>query len=85
MRTGPHGMAGEIGVIFNIPQPFTIRSRRLTQVVRISHSHLLQTVQPDTADGDTIFSNFVQVRNLPFRPFYPVLFRNVPTFDDDAM
>ncbi|KAL6615943.1 hypothetical protein ACP70R_038213 [Stipagrostis hirtigluma subsp. patula] len=60
MKIGPHGMAGEIGVIFNIPQPFTIRSRRLTQVVRISHIHLLQTVRPNTVDADTIFSNFVQ-------------------------
>ncbi|CAM0870177.1 unnamed protein product [Alopecurus aequalis] len=60
MKIGPHGMAGEIGVMFNIPQPFTIRSRTLTQVIRISHGHLLHTVRPDTADGDTIFSNFVK-------------------------
>ena len=61
MKIGSHGMAGEIGVMFNIPQPFTVRSRTLTQVIRISHSHLLHTVQPDTADGETIFSNFVKV------------------------
>ncbi|KAF7037172.1 hypothetical protein CFC21_047615 [Triticum aestivum] len=60
MRIGPHGMAGEIGVMLNIPQPFTIRSRTLTQVIRISRSHLQNTVRPATADGDTIFSNFVQ-------------------------
>ncbi|KAE8793921.1 Potassium channel KAT3 [Hordeum vulgare] len=60
MRIGPHGMAGEMGVLFNIPQPFTIRSRTLTQVIRISHSHLQNTVRPATADGDTIFSNFLQ-------------------------
>ncbi|KAL6845045.1 hypothetical protein ACP4OV_024540 [Aristida adscensionis] len=59
-RIGAHGMAGEIGVIFSIPQPFTIRSWRLTQVVRISHSHLLHTVRPNTADAETIFSNFAQ-------------------------
>jgi CRP-like cAMP-binding protein len=61
MKIGPHGMAGEIGVMFNIPQPFTIRSRTLTQVIRISHSHLLHTIRPGTADGETIFSNFVKV------------------------
>ncbi|KAF7023138.1 hypothetical protein CFC21_035731 [Triticum aestivum] len=60
MRIGPHGMAGEIGVMLNIPQPFTIRSRTLTQVIRISRSHLQSTIWPATADGDTIFSNFVQ-------------------------
>ncbi|KAL5221925.1 hypothetical protein ABZP36_026638 [Zizania latifolia] len=53
-------MAGEIGVMFNIPRPVTIRSRKLTQVVRISHCHLHQTVRPNAADGDTVFSNFVQ-------------------------
>ncbi|XP_052158883.1 potassium channel KAT4 [Oryza glaberrima] len=59
-RIGPQGMAGEIRVMFSIPQPFTIRSRRLTQVVRISHIHLLQAVQPNTADGYIVFSNFIQ-------------------------
>uniref|UniRef100_A0A0E0DA51 Potassium channel n=1 Tax=Oryza meridionalis TaxID=40149 RepID=A0A0E0DA51_9ORYZ len=52
-RIGPRGMAGEIG-------PFTIRSRRLTHVVRISHTHLLQAVWPNTADGYIMFSNFIQ-------------------------
>uniref|UniRef100_A0A0E0P4L8 Potassium channel n=1 Tax=Oryza rufipogon TaxID=4529 RepID=A0A0E0P4L8_ORYRU len=59
-RIGPRGMAGEIGVMFSIPQPFTIRSRRLTHVVRISHTHLLQAVWPNTADGYIMFSNFIQ-------------------------
>ncbi|EAY75625.1 hypothetical protein OsI_03530 [Oryza sativa Indica Group] len=59
MRIGPRGMAGEIGVMFNIPQPFTIRSRKLTQLVRISHSHMVSTIRPNTADGVVVFSNFV--------------------------
>ncbi|KAF8400772.1 hypothetical protein HHK36_014073 [Tetracentron sinense] len=57
---GPADMAGEIGVIFNIPQPFTVRSKRLSQVIRISHQHFKQIVQPHTVDGKTIISNFVQ-------------------------
>ncbi|XP_022682454.1 potassium channel KAT6 [Setaria italica] len=60
MKVGPHGMAGEMGVIFGTPQPFTVRSRRLTQVVRISRSHLLQILRPNTADADTVHANFVQ-------------------------
>ncbi|TVU35298.1 hypothetical protein EJB05_17182, partial [Eragrostis curvula] len=60
MKIGPHGMAGEMGVIFNVPQPFTVRCRRLTQVVRISHSHLLQIIRPNTADADAIYCNFIQ-------------------------
>ncbi|RLM91874.1 hypothetical protein C2845_PM08G23900 [Panicum miliaceum] len=60
MKVGPHGMAGELGVIFGIPQPFTVRSRRLTEVVRIGQSHLLQILRPNTADADTVHANFVQ-------------------------
>ncbi|EAZ29513.1 hypothetical protein OsJ_13587 [Oryza sativa Japonica Group] len=63
-RIGPRGMVGEIGVMFSIPQPFTIRSRRLTQVVRISHIHLLQAVRPNTADGCIVFSNFILVSDF---------------------
>lgn len=51
---------GEIGVMFNIPQPFTVRTRRLSQVIRISHNHFKQLVQPLSEDGKIIVSNFLQ-------------------------
>ncbi|XP_054796802.1 potassium channel KAT3-like [Prosopis cineraria] len=54
------GMAGEIGVMFNVPQPFTVRCRRLSQVVRISHDHFKQMVQPYSNDGKAIVTNFNQ-------------------------
>ncbi|KAK9032238.1 hypothetical protein V6N11_056512 [Hibiscus sabdariffa] len=53
-------MAGEIGVIFNIPQPFTVRTRRLSQVIRISHHHFKQMVQTGSEDGKIIIANFIQ-------------------------
>nr|GMD44274.1 potassium channel KAT3-like [Ipomoea batatas] len=53
-------MAGELGVIFNIPQPFTVRSKRLSQVIRISHHHFEQLLQPLSDDGKKILSNFCQ-------------------------
>ncbi|KAJ0985595.1 hypothetical protein J5N97_003951 [Dioscorea zingiberensis] len=59
-KLGAADMAGEIGVIFNIPQPFTVRTKRLSQVVRISHRHFTQIVQPCISDGQIIVSNFVQ-------------------------
>ncbi|CAO1945175.1 unnamed protein product [Urochloa humidicola] len=59
-KIGPYCMAGEMGVIFGIPQPFTVRSTRLTQVVRIGQNHLLQILRPNTADADTVHDNFVQ-------------------------
>ncbi|MQM20909.1 hypothetical protein Taro_053939, partial [Colocasia esculenta] len=64
-KLGATEMAGEIGVIFNIPQPFTVRSKRLSQVVRISHRHFTQIVQSNIADGQKIISNFLQfLKNL---------------------
>lgn len=60
MRIGPHGMAGEMGVIFGVPQPFTIRSSRLTQAVCISNSHLMQILRSNTEDANTVHANFVQ-------------------------
>ncbi|XP_019157664.1 PREDICTED: potassium channel KAT3-like isoform X2 [Ipomoea nil] len=60
-KLGSTEMAGEVGVIFNIPQPFTVRSRRLSQVIRISHHHFKQLLQPLTEDGNKILSNFSQV------------------------
>ncbi|KAK1438219.1 hypothetical protein QVD17_04025 [Tagetes erecta] len=62
---GPMDMLGEIGVFFNIPQPFTVRSKKLSQVVRISHHHFKELVQPLNRDGKTIMSNFLQyLKNL---------------------
>ncbi|XP_010254156.1 PREDICTED: potassium channel KAT3-like isoform X2 [Nelumbo nucifera] len=57
---GPASMVGEIGVIFNIPQPFTVRSKRLSQVIRTSHQTFKQIVQPHIEDGKIIISNFIQ-------------------------
>lgn len=53
-------MFGELGVIFNIPQPFTVRSKRLSQVIRISHHIFKQLLQPLSEDGKIILSNFLQ-------------------------
>ncbi|XP_022730435.1 potassium channel KAT3-like [Durio zibethinus] len=59
-KLGAADMAGEIGVIFNIPQPFTVRTKRLSQVIRISHHHFKQMVQPQSEDGKIIIANFMQ-------------------------
>ncbi|KAH6835869.1 potassium channel protein [Perilla frutescens var. hirtella] len=57
---GSPEMFGEIGVMFNIPQPFTVRTKRLSQVIRISHNHFKQLLQPDSNDGKIIVSKFIQ-------------------------
>ncbi|KAH1131708.1 hypothetical protein J1N35_003086 [Gossypium stocksii] len=53
-------VAGEIGVIFNIPQPFTVRTKRLSQVIRISHHQFKQMVQSESGDGKIIIANFME-------------------------
>ncbi|KAL7187564.1 hypothetical protein ACSBR1_037604 [Camellia fascicularis] len=59
-KLGAADMAGEIGVLFNIPQPFTVRTKRLSQVIRISHHQFKQMVQPHNPDGKIIISSFIQ-------------------------
>ncbi|KAI9106754.1 hypothetical protein K1719_022282 [Acacia pycnantha] len=58
------GMAGEIGVMFNIPQPFTVRCRKLSQVIRISHYHFKQMVHLYSDDGKAIITNFNQQQGI---------------------
>ncbi|KAL6577261.1 hypothetical protein OROMI_011537 [Orobanche minor] len=53
-------MFGEIGMIFNIPQPFTVKTKRLSEVIRISHNHFKQLVEALSEDGKIIVSNFLQ-------------------------
>ncbi|CAH8360731.1 unnamed protein product [Eruca vesicaria subsp. sativa] len=58
-KLGPGDMVGEIGVVFNIPQPFTVRTRRLSQVIRISHHKFKEMVQSDVDDAKMIITNFM--------------------------
>ncbi|KAJ0262881.1 Potassium channel KAT3 [Hirschfeldia incana] len=62
-KLGPGDMVGEIGVVFNIPQPFTVRTRRLSQVIRISHHKFKEMVQSDVDDAKMIITNFMAYLN----------------------
>eukprot|EP01018_Ginkgo_biloba_P026205 Gb_11173 [translate_table: standard] len=59
-KLGAADVVGEFGVLFNIPQPFTVRTRRLSQLVRLSRRDFIQIVQTNIADGKTILGNFIQ-------------------------
>ncbi|KAL6215196.1 hypothetical protein ACLB2K_014627 [Fragaria x ananassa] len=74
---GSADMVGEFGVFFNIPQPFTVRTKRLSQVIRISHQHFKQMIQPQNDDSKIIITNFTQhlkdlkqevLQEIPFLP-----------------
>jgi len=47
--------------MFNQPQPFTFRTTKLSQVLRISRSKLMDIMQENREDGEIIRSNFQQV------------------------
>ncbi|XP_047323786.1 potassium channel KAT3 [Impatiens glandulifera] len=64
-KLGAADMAGEIGVMFNIPQPFTVRTKRLSQVIRFSHHHFRDILQ-NNSDKKIAVSNFKQyLRAMP--------------------
>lgn len=65
-KLGPGDMAGEIGVVFNIPQPFTVRTRRLSQVIRIGHHQFKEMAQSDIDDAKIIITNFMNVKVIKF-------------------
>ncbi|VVA15002.1 PREDICTED: potassium channel [Prunus dulcis] len=59
-KLGSADLVGEIGVFFNTPQPFTVRTKKLSQVIRISHHHFKEMVQPQNEDGMIMIKNFIQ-------------------------
>ncbi|KAM0973815.1 potassium channel KAT3-like [Malus sylvestris] len=59
-KLGSADLVGEIGVFFNIPQPFTVRTKKLSQVIRISHQSFKQIVQSQNEDSKIIIKNFIE-------------------------
>lgn len=57
---GPGEMFGEIGVICKRAQPFTVRTRKLSQLLRLNRNALLETIQTKPNDGKIILDNFSQ-------------------------
>lgn len=51
---------GEIGVLCYMPQPFTVRSRKLSQLLRLDRSVFMNVVQSFQEDGQRIVDNLLQ-------------------------
>ncbi|XP_038893858.1 potassium channel KAT1-like [Benincasa hispida] len=49
---------GEFGVLYQKPQPFTIRTTKLSQILRLKRTSLLYIIQSNTEDGNIIMTNF---------------------------
>ncbi|RAL37244.1 hypothetical protein DM860_004166 [Cuscuta australis] len=56
----PGDPCGEIGVMCYRPQLFTVRTRRLCQLLRMSRTSFLNIVQSNVGDGTIIMNNLLQ-------------------------
>lgn len=52
---------GEVGVLCYRPQLFTVRTKRLTQLLRLNRTTLLNLVRANVGDGAIIMNNLLQV------------------------
>ncbi|KAH7837049.1 hypothetical protein Vadar_008965 [Vaccinium darrowii] len=48
---------GEIGVLFNRTEPFTVRTTEISQMLRVNKSTLMKLIRENIEDGDTIMNN----------------------------
>jgi ankyrin repeat protein len=51
---------GEIGVLCYRPQPFTVRTKRLSQLLRLNRYSFMNIVKSNVADGTTIMNNLLK-------------------------
>lgn len=51
---------GEIGALCYKPQPFTVRSKKLSQLLRINRNAFLSIVQGNVVDGQIVIDNLYQ-------------------------
>lgn len=54
-------LCGEIGVLCYRPQLFTVRTKRLTQLLRLNRTTFLNIIQANVGDGTIIMNNLLQV------------------------
>nr|GEW86305.1 potassium channel AKT1-like [Tanacetum cinerariifolium] len=56
----PGDLCGEIGVLCYRPQLFTVRTKRLSQLLRLNRTTFLNIVQANVGDGTVIMNNLLQ-------------------------
>lgn len=62
-------LCGEIGVLCYRPQLFTVRTKRLCQLLRLNRATFLNIIQANVGDGTIIMNNLLQVYCLYNYPF----------------
>lgn len=53
-------VVGEIGALCYKPQPFTVRSKKLSQLLRINRNSFLTIIQGNVVDGQIVIDNLYQ-------------------------
>ncbi|ONK81092.1 uncharacterized protein A4U43_C01F25190 [Asparagus officinalis] len=51
---------GEVGVLCYKPQPFTVRTTELSQILRLSRTTLMNIIQENKEDGNIVMNNLFQ-------------------------
>ncbi|XP_031392282.1 potassium channel KAT3-like [Punica granatum] len=68
---------GEIGVLCQRPQPYTVRTREISQILRLNRTSLINTIRSNKEDGPIIVKNFFmklegpECVNVPYQHFNP--------------
>lgn len=62
----PGHVFGEVGVLCYRPQLFTVRTKRLSQLLRLNRTAFLNLVQANVGDGAIIMNNLLQVGPMLF-------------------
>lgn len=57
----PGDVVGELGLLCYKPQLFTVRTKRLSQLLRLNRTAFLNLVQANVGDGTIIMNNLLQV------------------------
>lgn len=69
LRLEPNSSFGEIAILCNIPQPYTVRVCELCRLLRLDKQNLSNILDIYFVDGRTILSNLTEVF-YQMRPLY---------------
>ncbi|RZR88889.1 hypothetical protein BHM03_00016538 [Ensete ventricosum] len=68
-------IVGEIAVLCHMPQPFTVRTTEITQILRLKRTILFNIIQESKQDATIVMSNLLQKLHLHER-LYPGIKQN---------
>ena len=69
----PYDIFGEVAVLCNIPQPYTVRVCELCRLLRIEKQALTSILQLYFKDSRQILSNLLKVLALQLKYFVPIV------------